>query len=127
MWTHCFDYRDAYACPGDIKTWIVQPPPFFFLDVGFLWIPLKNAQDLLGGIIRIQQEQYLISAMTIYNTGHPDNKTLGHYYNHMYIRELHKTITYDTHSGISMDSLNDQRRAGPQTVCILMLLRISSS
>lgn len=104
----------------------MQPPPFFFLDVGFLWIQLKNAQDLLGGIISIQQEQYLISAMTIHNKGHPTN-SIGHYYNHMYIRELDKTITYDTHSGISMDSLNDQRRAGPQTVCILMLLRISSS
>ncbi|XP_052063220.1 uncharacterized protein LOC127702940 [Mytilus californianus] len=132
------DHRDS--CPGVIRTMIQQPPPFFFLDVGDMWISTENARDLLGRTIRIQQEQYIISAMTIYNEGHPENNH-GHYYSLMYIQELDMTVIYDNQYGILMncfsmfqlnqwysyagDCLNNGRGYPRETVCLIMLLRIS--
>lgn len=89
-------------------------------------ISIDNTEDLLGGIVTIQEEQYIISAMTIYNSGHPEN-SYGHHYNHMFIQQLNVTVLYDNQYGISMNCLNNQRRDDPQFVSILMLLRMFST
>ncbi|VDI43951.1 Hypothetical predicted protein [Mytilus galloprovincialis] len=133
------DHRDS--CPGVIRTMIHRHPPFFFLDVGDMWMSTENTRDLLGRTMRIQHTQYIICAMTIYNNGHPGND-YGHYYNLMYIQELGITVIYDNERGILMNNfsmyqlnqwfsnarncLNSGRRGYPrETVCLIMLLRIS--
>lgn len=120
---------------------IQQPPPFFFLDVGDMWMSSENTRDLLGRTITIQHTQYIICAMTIHNDGYPGNG-YGHYYNLMYIQELDITVIYDNQYGILLNCfsiyqlnqwfsnarncLNSGRRGYPrETVCLIMLLRIS--